>query len=58
MGGDVVRAAGFDQHGEAVVAKGLHERQGVFLEQGFAAGEFDQGQSVAADAAGKARPSS
>ena len=44
---DVERAAGFEQHGEAVVAKLLHQRQRVLLEQRFAAGQFDQGQVVA-----------
>ena len=39
-----MRAAGFEQHGEAVVAKRFHQRQGIFLEQRFAAGQFDQRQ--------------
>ena len=43
-GGDVMRAAGFQQHGEAVVAKVLHQRQRVLLQQRFAAGQLDQRQ--------------
>ena len=37
---DVVRAAGFEQNGEALVAERFHERQGAFLQQRLAAGEF------------------
>lgn len=36
-GGDVMRAAGFEQDGVAGVAEFPHERQGVFLEERFAA---------------------
>ena len=41
---NIVRAARFQQNGEAFVAERLHQRQGIFLEQRLAAGEFDQGQ--------------
>lgn len=40
--GDIVRAAGFEQDDEAVVAKFLHQWQDVFLKEGFAAGQLDQ----------------
>src|SRR5438552_228654 len=46
---DVERAAGFEEHGETVVAKRFHEREGVGLEQRFASGQFHQRQRVAAD---------
>ena len=37
-----MHAAGLDEHGEAVIAKLLHQRQGIFLEQRLAAGQFDE----------------
>ena len=49
---NVQRAAGFEQHGKAVVAERLHQRQGIFLQERFAAGQFDQRQ---ADAGGDVR---
>jgi hypothetical protein len=39
---DVMRAAGFEEHGEAVVAKLLHQRERIWLEQRLTAGEFDE----------------
>jgi len=41
-GGDVVRAAGFEEHGEAGVAEGGHQRGGFFLQERLAAGEFHE----------------
>jgi len=41
-GRNVQRAAGFNEHGVAVVAKLLHQRQRGGLEQRFAASEFDE----------------
>jgi len=38
--GNVMRAAGFQQNGETVVTELFHQRQGIFLEQRFAAREF------------------
>ena len=43
-GGDVMCAAGFEQDGVAGVAELLHERERVFLEEGFAAGQLDKGK--------------
>ena len=44
-GRDVQRAAGFKQDGEAGVAERAHQRQGVFLQERLAAGQFDQRQA-------------
>lgn len=41
-GGDVDGAAGFDQNGEAEIAKLAHESKRIALEERFSAGEFDQ----------------
>jgi len=43
---DVMRAAGFEQHGETIIAKPFHQRQGIFLEQRFTAGKFNQWQET------------
>jgi len=51
--GEVVRAAGFQEDGETGLAKLLHERQGIFLEQWFAAGQFNQGQRRAVERRGE-----
>jgi hypothetical protein len=40
----VMRAAGFQEDGEAGITELLHKRQGIFLEQRFAAGQFNQRQ--------------
>jgi len=34
-GEDVVRTAGFEQHGKTVIAKQFHQRQEFFWKQGF-----------------------
>jgi hypothetical protein len=39
-----MRAAGFNQDREPFVAELLHQRQGVFLQEWFAAGQFHQGE--------------
>ena len=39
---DVVRAAGFDEHGAAGVAERGHQREHVFLQQRLAAGDLDE----------------
>ena len=43
--GNVQRAAGFQEHGEAVVTKQFHQRQGIPLQQRFAAAHGDDGGS-------------
>ena len=50
---DVQRAAGFQQDGKAGVAQRSHQRQGVFLQKRFAAGQFHQGQPPQARRGGK-----
>src|ERR1017187_3738296 len=52
--GDVMRAAGFEQHREAVVAERLHEWKGILLEQGLAASELDERQTLHRGAGGPA----
>ena len=42
--GDVHGATGFQEDGVPVVAQGFHKGKGVFLEEGFAAGQFDEGK--------------
>src|SRR5438445_10607454 len=44
-----MRAAGFDQDSQSIVAKILHERQAVGLEQRFASGELNDWQTDAAN---------
>ena len=39
-----MRPAGFNEDGETIVTKRLHQRQGIFLQQRFTAGEFDERQ--------------
>jgi hypothetical protein len=39
-----MRPAGFNKDGETIVAKRLHQRQGIFLEQRFPTGQFDERQ--------------
>jgi hypothetical protein len=39
-----MRAAGFEQDGETVVAERFHQREGIFLEQRLAAGQLDERQ--------------
>ena len=43
-GGDVVRAAGFQKHGEACVTEGGHQCGGFLLQERLAAGEFHEGR--------------
>ena len=41
---NVMRAAGLDEDGEAGVAELRHQWDGVFLQERFAAGQFDEGK--------------
>jgi hypothetical protein len=41
-GRNIMRAAGFKQHGETIIAELPHQRQGILLEQWFTAGQFNQ----------------
>ncbi len=49
-GSDVEGAAGFEEDGVAAVGERGHEGVDRGLEEGFAAGEFDEGQAVVLDA--------
>lgn len=40
--GDVVRATGFEENSELIVAKVFHQRQRVLLKQGLATSKFNQ----------------
>ena len=43
---EIVGAAGFEKDRQAGIAELGHEREDIGLEEGFAAGEFDEGQSL------------
>jgi hypothetical protein len=39
---DIMRAAGFQQYGEAVIAKGFHQGQRIGLQERLSAGQLDE----------------